>query len=847
MPGWYVHMEAAKEAARRLQAGDVPASLGFQPNEAEQLGDLAHKWRNYLAIGSLGPDLFYLLPDFKPPYADVLLSVVSWVLDEWENVDDLFLDSWETWMGPIGANDSALTAQLTGGLSNQLGQALDQLCATAFNAILSLASRLGDIFGLLTSGPPQGFPDSLFYWSDMFHYRHTYLFPRTLWDMAVQHAADADSLEVALTSAGRIPTAEELAALADDRADAEAEKAFAIGWMTHCATDVTGHAFTNAKCGAPFRLSWNRHHVVENHMDGAAYDLAHHGAMHYEELGTSALHFRIAFRTRSDPPYDGRHDAPAYDYFGQFPGYPLGETAIDAATRKMFFDMDAGDLPEHLSQLIITAMSAVYGDDPKILVDVDDFSDGAPTNPSGRPNADALNVMWDLAFRYLRHTSRDGLSPRKPQPPTLVNEHPFPSPPGSTLPAENDGRGGDPNDDNDSGTGRGRRRHAIDLFLNLLAWIKYIGQVILWLVTIVPGLILDVATFPAREFLYYTVIAPLYSLYMASRKLLVMEGFLLPKPEEIDEGLVTLGISSGFRRHTLMAAINNVLGFAPAPTVPFDEPSGRAKPTDEWGADPAFPRQTMKDPIPQINQLLAPLGLSLPMGEEKNSHWTMPWRYPNEDLAGDRVGWEPHLTHPGPWLQGARATELFARADTHLGAAQSFESATDETATSQACAAHLPLDQHLGNPIDYSLYLVQRLTNGVDIPDFNLDADRGYAYHCWDWDRHAAGPLTADPHPPDDFRVYDPADLPHWAHDPTRFDHQQACTVPEQFDPAKAATDAPSSRHAVNRYRPAVPLHLHYLGQVGAECTDAESVLQFPEATPAERDQAGMNPDGSER
>jgi len=837
-------MEAAKEAARRLQAGDVPANLGFGTTEAKELGDLARKWRNYLAIGALGPDLFYLLPDFKPPYADVLLSVVTWVLDEWEEVDELFVGSWEKWMGPVGANDSALTAQLTGGLSNQLGQALDEVCATAFDAILSLASRMGDIFGLLTSGPPQGFPDSLFYWSDMFHYRHTYLFPRTMWALAAQRAADADTLEVALTAGGQVPTAAELKALADLRNDAEAEKAFALGWMTHCATDVTGHPFTNAKCGGPFRLHWGRHHLVENHMDGAAYDLTHAGALHFAELGTSALHFRIAFRTRTDSPYQGRHDAPAYDYFAAFPAYPLGETAIDDQTRKMFFDMDPGQLPAHLSDLIITAMAAVYGDDPKILVDAPGFNDGGPTNPSGRPNADALDVMWNLAFRYLRHISSDGLHPRRPEPPSLINEHPFPSPPGSTLPAEDDGRGGDPDDDTGSGGGR---HHIIHFFINLLAWIKYIGQVVTWLLTIVPGLILDVTTFPAREFLYYTVVAPLYSLYMASRKLLVMEGFLLPKPSEIDEGLVTLGLSSGYRRHTLIAAINSVLGFASTATTTFDEPSGRVTASDEWGADPGFPRQTMKDPIPQINQVLAPLGLSLPSGEDQNSHWTMPWRYPDKDLAGDRVGWEPHLTHPGPWVQGARATELFDRADTHLGAAQSFEAATDEAATSMACHAHFPANEHLGNPVDYSLYLIKRLTNGVDVPDFNLDADRGYGYHCWDWDRHAPGPLTASPHPPEDFRVYDPADLPSWAHDPTRFDHQQPCTVPEQFDPATSATDAPSSRHAANRYRPAVPLHLHYLGQVGAQCTDAESVLQMPEASTAERDQAGMNPDGSKR
>src|SRR5262249_18133671 len=155
--------------------------------------------------------------------------------------------------------------------------------------------------------------------------------------------------------------------------------------------------------------------------------------------------------------------------------------------------------------------------------------------------------------------------------------------------------------------------------------IKYIGQVIEWLFTIVPGLALDPLTFPAREFLYYSVVSPLYSAYMASRKLLVLEGFLLPKPVEIETGLTTLGLQSGHQRQTLGADLNDPTGFAPS-SVSFDEPSGRTKSSDEWDADSAFPRQSMKDPLPQINQFLSPMGVGLPpsrgpCGDESYSQW----------------------------------------------------------------------------------------------------------------------------------------------------------------------------------------------------------------------------------
>src|SRR5262249_50426179 len=176
--------------------------------------------------------------------------------------------------------------------------------------------------------------------------------------------------------------------------------AFAMGWTSHCATDVTGHPFTNAKSGGPFRLHWQRHHLVENHMDAAAYSVGHAGAVNYDELDRSALHFRIAFRSqRSEPEYQGRTDAPAYDYFDHLPAYSTADTAIAEEERKQLFDMDPGTLPDHLIQLIQKTMRQVYGDVPRVLKDAPSFNlDG-----SGRPNAVALNEMWNVCFRYLRY------------------------------------------------------------------------------------------------------------------------------------------------------------------------------------------------------------------------------------------------------------------------------------------------------------------------------------------------------------------------------------------------------------------------------------------------------------
>ncbi|HQH90491.1 MAG TPA: hypothetical protein PLZ83_08980, partial [Dermatophilaceae bacterium] len=496
MPGWYVHMEAAHDTARSMRNGTIPAGFPISPAEAMDIGNHCHTWRNYLALGSLGPDLFYLLPDFKNTTGQVIRQVVQWCLDVWEVVDSEFVSKWEKWIDPISTNNSQLASQLTGGLSTQLAQVLDELTSAILSAFKGLLAQMGDWFGVLTSGVPQGFGDDAFYWSDMFHYRKTYQFPFVLFQQA----------QAALASA----------TTDDERADAQARIAFAVGWMSHCATDVTGHPYTNAKSGGPYRDHWQRHHLVENHMDSENYVARHPGSL-YAEYGTSALHFRLAFRHRNDAPYNGRDDAPAYDYWTGFPAYDNGDGPTPTANRHTFFDLDTGPLPGHLVDGLLEAMADVYGvDGPHILMQDPPFSatDPGTGQPDGRPNEPAMAQMWEIVYKYLKMTSSDAISLRLPPPPSVFTDHSFPTPPGGGGSGIDDdpSRGADVDDDDSF--------NLLDLLLALFAWIVYLAQVVVWLLTILPGLILDITTFPAREVIYWAVIVPAWNLYLLARRAL---------------------------------------------------------------------------------------------------------------------------------------------------------------------------------------------------------------------------------------------------------------------------------------------------------------------------------------
>jgi hypothetical protein len=781
-------MEAAHDTARAMRDGVIPPGFAISAAEAKDIGEHCHTWRNYLALGSLGPDLFYLLPDFKNTTGQVIRQVVQWALDVWEVVDGEFVSKWEKWIDPISTNNSQLASQLTGGLSTQLAQVLDELTSAIMSAFKGLLAEMGDWFGVLTSGVPQGFGDDAFYWSDMFHYRKTYQFPFVLFQQA----------QAALAAA----------ATDDERKDAQARVAFAVGWMSHCATDVTGHPFTNAKSGGPYRNHWQRHHLVENHMDSENYVARHPGSL-YAEYGTSALHFRLAFRHRNDAPYNGRDDAPAYDYWTGFPAYDNGDGPTPTANRHAFFDLDTGPLPDHLIGGILDAMRDVYGaDGPHILLQDPPFSatDPGTGQPDGRPNADAMAQMWEITYRYLKMTSSDAISLRLPPPPSVFTDHSFPTPPGGGGSGIDDdpSRGADVDDDDSF--------NLLDLLLALFAWIVYLAQVVVWLLTVLPGLIIDIATFPAREVIYWAVIVPAWNLYLLARRALVMSGFAMPKPAEISQGLTTLGNEGSF---DIGSALDSPIGLGVG-MRPITEPSGRLFPTDALGLDHAYPRGIVRDLPSAISRpdLVGALGLTSPLRyaadapsqEFKASEWIAPWRYPLTNQAGVGVAQEGLPTHVGPYVVGSNSTVLLSGMTGDNGARAELEKAGSPQDTAAVLNARLPANQHLGAPIDYGLYLVGRMAKEVGnkdfgVPDFNLDSDRGYAWHCWDWDRSDV-PCLPDINPAFG----------------ENYGYPKPCTSPQLFH---ADHDCPAQP---NRwYEESVDLAVHYLpGQGPNTCKPSQ-------------------------
>src|SRR5437879_3276358 len=84
MPGWYVHMDVARRAFQSLDTSSASSRFTTGGVSVKDISDvLAPENRAYAALGAIGPDLFFFLPDFKPPAGQQLWGVANWIKENY--------------------------------------------------------------------------------------------------------------------------------------------------------------------------------------------------------------------------------------------------------------------------------------------------------------------------------------------------------------------------------------------------------------------------------------------------------------------------------------------------------------------------------------------------------------------------------------------------------------------------------------------------------------------------------------------------------------------------------------------------------------------------------------------
>jgi hypothetical protein len=268
-----------------------------------------------------------------------------------------------------------------------------------------------------------------------------------------------------------------------------------------------------------------------------------------------------------------------------------------------------------------------------------------------------------------------------------------------------------------------------------------------------------------------------WDIVSTTHDILAHTGFMLPHGEvdysdngelrwanEIDQGLVSLGSSlDGSFAQALADAVDPFgnLDQDPALLIPQNNPR-----TEFYPYLPCRPHQLPdgtsygQNQSVSVNEFHRPWAYPSQSAITNTQTYATPTEFSNiraeldfAQLDGDlsnilHAGVQVQAgTVSGPYPQGATPDEVFFRTGRPVQATQrqQYEQAPTPAHTdalNETLIGRSPETDHspLGDPIQLCAYLMGQVCSPEYIyeTDFNLDADRGYGYRCWDWIRQSA-------------------------------------------------------------------------------------------------------------
>jgi len=193
----------------------------------------------YSKLGACGPDIFIGLADISKEFpfqdfANFLLKVAG----TYQCISEL--------MEKVDRYVSGIESTITFGVSDSLQQSFDLIKATLNQGLLAMivGPAKVNLFPFLEPARQQDEPRQKWYWIDYLHYIKTGKFTTKL----IENAKNSGNEKLI---------------------------AYAYGYLTHYVTDTVGHPYVNQVVQGPWRLYWQRHHLVENFMDAYVWNRWH--------------------------------------------------------------------------------------------------------------------------------------------------------------------------------------------------------------------------------------------------------------------------------------------------------------------------------------------------------------------------------------------------------------------------------------------------------------------------------------------------------------------------------------------------------------------------------------------
>jgi Zinc dependent phospholipase C len=191
----------------------------------------------YAKLGSLGPDIFYAMADYGRDLQDLENFLIK-VAGTFDCIGEL--------MGEVGRYVDGIESVITFGISDSMQQTFNLIKAAINEGVLALiVGPAGvNLWPIFEAARQQDKPRENWFWADYLHYIKSGKFV----DALIKNAKASGNDKLV---------------------------AYAYGYLTHYVTDVLGHPYVNQVVQGPWRLYWQRHHLVENFMDTYVWDRWH--------------------------------------------------------------------------------------------------------------------------------------------------------------------------------------------------------------------------------------------------------------------------------------------------------------------------------------------------------------------------------------------------------------------------------------------------------------------------------------------------------------------------------------------------------------------------------------------
>jgi hypothetical protein len=194
----------------------------------------------FAKLGAVGPDVLYMLGDFNVPGASAL-----------QDLENLLVKVGGTTACMSELSEKVnkwLTGELdkiTAGIASELQSTSALVSGVVTNGFMALLVGSGvNVWSVFRSPRQQDLPREKWFWADFLHYVYTGDFTKRLLNNA-KRSGDPKLY------------------------------AYALGYLSHYVTDVVGHPYVNQVVQGPFRMHWQRHHLIENFIDAYVWDRWH--------------------------------------------------------------------------------------------------------------------------------------------------------------------------------------------------------------------------------------------------------------------------------------------------------------------------------------------------------------------------------------------------------------------------------------------------------------------------------------------------------------------------------------------------------------------------------------------